>query len=287
MIDAMRSVCVAVALAGCAPTAAQPAPPAEVVIGRSITLDSKVLGETRRINIYTPPDYATSGQSYPVLYMPDGGIKEDFHHITGLVQVSVGNGTMRPFMVVGIENSERRRDLTGPTEDPEDRKIAPRVGGSANFRRFIRDELMPEIRAHHRTTAETAIVGESLAGLFVLETFFAEPDLFTTYIAIDPSVWWNRQWLVRQAAERLQQTTQPPRTLYIATADLRETLDAVQLLVDALRRFAPPGLRWFHEPMPSETHATIFHPAALRAFRAVLGPPPRPVVERPHDPPPE
>ena len=59
--------------------------------------------------------------------MPDGGIGEDFLHVAGLLQVSVGNGTMRPFLLVGIENTERRRDMTGPTRVEEDRRIAPRV----------------------------------------------------------------------------------------------------------------------------------------------------------------
>ena len=63
--------------------------------------------------------------------VPDGGVAEDFLHVAGLVQVSVGNGTMRPFLLVGIENTERRRDMTGPTENENDRKIAPRVGGCA------------------------------------------------------------------------------------------------------------------------------------------------------------
>ena len=57
-----------------------------------------------------------------------GGLAEDFLHVAGLVQVSVGNGTMRPFILVGIENTERRRDMTGPTAVEADRKIAVRVG---------------------------------------------------------------------------------------------------------------------------------------------------------------
>lgn len=246
--------------------------PAELVIGHSLTIDSRVLGETRRINIYMPPGQEAGGQPLPVLYMPDGGLREDFHHITGLVQVSTANGTMRPFLVVGIENTERRRDLTGPTDDPEDRAIAPRVGGSADFRRFIREELMPEIQRRYRISDQTAIVGESLAGLFVLETFFLEPDLFDTYIAIDPSVWWNRGSLARQAPGRLKQPGQPPRTLYMATSDEPEMQAQVQVIADALREVAVSGLRWRHELMPDEHHSTIFHAAALRAFRTVLAP---------------
>ena len=170
-------------------TASEPAP---LTIGETFTLASEVLGEVRTINVYRPPAYGdTSAAPRPVLYMPDGGISEDFLHIAGLLQISVLNGTMRPFLLVGIENTERRRDLTGPTRVAKDSSIAPRVGGSAAFRRFIRTELMPEINARFRTTAESAIMGESLAGLFVVETFLHEPDLFDTYIAFDPSLWWN------------------------------------------------------------------------------------------------
>src|SRR5688500_9940142 len=129
---------------------------------------------------------------------------EDFRHIAGLVQVSVGNGTMRPFLLVGIENTQRRRDLTGPTQNEDDKKIAPQVGGSQAFRRFIRDELMPLIKQRYRVTSETAMVGESLAGLFVVETFLLEPALFDTYIAFDPSLWWNGGQLVKSAPANLQ-----------------------------------------------------------------------------------
>jgi predicted alpha/beta superfamily hydrolase len=176
--------------------------PSPLVIGETFTIDSKIMSETRRLNVYFPPRYAEIPQArFPVFYMPDGGVAEDFLHIAGLIQVSVGNGTMRPFILVGIENTQRRRDMTGPTENADDKKIAPRVGGSEAFRLFIRQELMPQVKAAYRTTNETAIVGESLAGLFVIETFLLEPDLFDTYIAFDPSLWWNNQKLVADSAE--------------------------------------------------------------------------------------
>src|SRR5690349_7925182 len=93
-----------------------------LTIGETFTIESKVLKETRRINVYVPPGYTTSNDvRLPVLYMPDGGIGEDFLHIAGLLQVSIANETMRPFMLVGIENTARRRDLTGPTQNAEDK----------------------------------------------------------------------------------------------------------------------------------------------------------------------
>lgn len=246
---------------------------APLVIGETFTIDSKILSETRRINVYLPPGYAESPNlRLPVLYMPDGGIAEDFLHVAGLVQVSVGNATMRPFLLVGIENTERRRDMTGPTENANDKKIASHVGGSAAFRKFIRDELMPQVKARYRTTDETAIVGESLAGLFVVETFLLEPDLFDTYIAFDPSLWWNDQKLVSGAGERLRARPKLKKTLYFASSDDDLHIGATQRLADALGKNAPPGISWHYEQMPDEKHSTIYHPAALKAFRAVFKP---------------
>ncbi len=253
------------------PAAAQGASP--LVVGETFTVDSKILGEARRINVYLPPPYAeTPSARLPVLYMPDGGIAEDFLHVAGLVQVSVGNGTMRPFILVGIENTERRRDMTGPTEREQDKKIAPRVGGSAAFRAFIRRELMPQVRSRYRTTDETAIVGESLAGLFVVETFLREPDLFDTYIAFDPSLWWNDQKLVNESAADLRRHERLKKTIYFANSSDEVTPGTAQRFADILAKNAPPGLRWHFEKMPEERHSTIYHPAALRAFRAVFKP---------------
>jgi hypothetical protein len=93
------------------------------------------------------------------------GMAEDFLHVAGLVQVGVANETMRPFLLVRIENTERRRDMTRLTENAKDKEIAPPVGGSEAFGKFLRTELIPEVKARYRTTDEIATGGESLAGL--------------------------------------------------------------------------------------------------------------------------
>jgi uncharacterized protein len=248
--------------------------PAALTFGETFTIESKVLEETRRINVYLPPAYAQSKETrLPVLYMPDGGMAEDFLHVAGLVQVSIGNGTMRPFALVGIENTQRRRDMTGPTENVEDRKIAPQVGGSAAFRQFIRSELMPAIDARYRTTGEKAIVGESLAGLFVVETFFLEPELFDTYIAFDPSLWWNNRGLLNRAAPQVPAAAARRKTLYLASSGEPELALLTRQLADRLRSKPLPQVTVLYEPMPNETHATIYHPAALLAFRRLFAPP--------------
>lgn len=255
---------------GCA--AAAPAPkvgPQPLVLGETLRLTSRVLGQQRVINVYLPPDYAKSQDRYPVLYMPDGGAQEDFPHILGTIDVSIRNGVIRPLLVVGIENIERRHDLVGPTVVPEEQQAAPHAGGADAFRRFLRDELKPYIAAHYRVTAESALVGESLAGLFVVETLLVEPTLFDSYLAADPSLWWNQQQLVRGAAARFAAWHEPPKQLYIATSgDARE---GMELFTQALQA-APPGLTWHHDAMPDEQHATIYPIASAKGFRRLFAP---------------
>ncbi|HSE53857.1 MAG TPA: alpha/beta hydrolase-fold protein [Gemmatimonadales bacterium] len=237
----------------------------------TFTLESRALGEPRVINVYTPPGYVSlAGTSFPVVYMPDGGMAEDFPHIANTLDSLIARRAIAPVILVGIENTERRRDLTGPTAVPSDSAIARRVGGSAEFRRFLRAELMPEIRRRYRSTDETTIVGESLAGLFIVETFLLEPDLFRRYIALSPSLWWNGGILLRMAPQRLEELTSLPRTLYLTAATEPGIAAETAALAGILREHAPAGLVWYYEPRPDLEHGTIFRLAVPAAFVKAL-----------------
>jgi predicted alpha/beta superfamily hydrolase len=258
--------------------AAEPAPPPAVasplVIGETFTLQSKALGETRRINVYRPQPWGLDPKTpLPVLYMPDGGIGEDFLHVAGLVQVLTGNGSMRPFLLVGIENTERRRDMTGPSNVAEDRKIAPRIGGSAAYRDFLRDELMPQVRQRYATTDERALIGESLAGLFVIETLLQEPALFNSYIALDPSLWWNGGALLSGAGKQVPSVARSGARLFLASSGQPELAASSARLASLLQQASPATLVKY-QPLPEETHATIYHPAALQGLRTLFPAPP-------------
>jgi predicted alpha/beta superfamily hydrolase len=266
---------VLVLLAG--PLSAQGTPPTtpSFVVARedpvpahdTFTVASRALGEVRLVNVHTPPGYdASTAARFPVLYMPDGGLDEDFPHVVHTVDSLIALGAIRPVIVVGIPNTERRRDLTGPTRLASDSAIAPRVGGSATFRRFLRDELIPAVRTRYRTTEERAIVGESLAGLFVVETFLNEPVLFHHYVALDPSLWWNRGALVDSTQARLKAFASAARTLYLASSNVPDIAAGTARLAALLRTASPRGLTLVYTPRRDLTHATIFRavgPAAL------------------------
>jgi predicted alpha/beta superfamily hydrolase len=247
------------------PVVASPAiavPAADSVLAHeTFTIKSAAVGEDRKVNVYTPPQYALSSRKFPVLYMPDGGIDEDFPHVIRTVDSLIALGAIRPIIVVGVPNTQRRRDLTGPTRVKSDSAIAPRVGGSAAFRLFLSVELIPEINRRYRTTDERGIMGESLAGLFVVETFLEQPDLFTHYIAFDPSVWWNNGALIDSAPPRIRAMDAKSRTLFLATSFEPSTVEGTVRLVGMIKAEPPRKLRWTYTPRTELSHATIFRGA--------------------------
>jgi predicted alpha/beta superfamily hydrolase len=194
------------------------------------------------------------------------------------------NGTMRELIVVGIEGTDRKRDFTYPSSDPVDRKEVPTHGGSAAFRQFLASELVPWVEARYRTSGETGIIGESLAGLFIVETLLETPELFDAYIAISPSLWWDRRSLIAAAPSRLRAKSLAGKRVYLSVANEGAAM-GVDGLADALRAASPRGLDWRFEPLVTETHATVYHPAAMRALRLLFAPPPAPAPPREPAPP--
>ncbi len=259
------AIAAALAMAGAAPEPPTGGKP--IIIGQGYDLASETLKETRRINVYLPAGYADASRSFPVVYLLDGGEPEDFHHISGLGQLASLDGQIGEFIVVGIADIDRRHELTASSSDPGDRKLAPTSGGSAEFRRFIGQELQPWVKAHYRTS-ESVLMGESLAGLFVVETFLKQPRMFDDYVAVSPSVWWDKGALAKSAPDLIAAQPPGPRKIYLTVGDEGSTMQAgVDSIVAGLKANAPEGLVWRYDPLPEEGHATIYHPAALRAFR--------------------
>lgn len=224
----------------------------------NFTISSSYVGEVRNINVWTPDAYIGSATPLPVLYMLDGGIQEDFPHLAKTMQELIAAHKIPPFRLVGIENTQRRRDLTGPTSLAKDKRIAPVVGESEKFRNFIKDELIPIVEKNYPTTPKRGIIGESLAGLFITETFLLRPELFDYYIAFDPSLWWNNQHLVNVVPDYITRLPNTNKLFWMAASSTKEIERPVRKFSKKLSKLHPKSLQWKVVYAPKETHATIF-----------------------------
>lgn len=263
----------AAACAGVPPVAGvPPAPAAAAPAVATFTLPSAVLGEDRTVHVHVPPG-VDPAKPLPVLYALDGGLDEDLPHIAATIDRLVAAGALAPLRLVGIPNTQRRRDLTEPTDVAEERAIAKVVGGAAPFRRFLVDELIPAVEAKHPCTGQRALLGESLAGAFVVGTFLRAPAVFERCIAISPSLWWNGGALLAEAPALLAAAPAGmARVLWFASADEDNIVPRTEQLAALLQRAAPRELAWSYHPMPHEQHGTIFRAAEAAAYRAALWP---------------
>lgn len=158
--------------------------------------------------------------------------------------------------------------MTGPTQDAALLKEFPTAGGSAAFRAFIRDEVMPMVAKTYRTTGETGVIGESLAGLFIVETYLTEPDLFDNYAAISPSLWWDDERLAKASGTLLSRPSAKPHRLYLTIANEgREMQTGVDRVTAALGSSKRTGQNWCYAPRPDLTHATIYHTVSPEALQ--------------------
>lgn len=288
MVAFMRRIFVALAITGAgqatsaAPVATEISAsvgeaPRPIVIGQSYRIPSPILGSSRVINVQLPEHYGGAGRTFPVLYLLDGGEHEDFEHIAGLAQINAAYEQGQEMIVVGIEGVDRRHDLTSPSSVTSDLKAAPTSGGADAYRRFLVQELRPWVQSHFRTNGKSALIGESLAGLFVLETFLREPESFSDYIAVSPSLWWNGGEVVRLARQSLRRRSYAGKRLWIALETPAPPADAAakdralqRELEQTFRTEKPIALNWtvVHS---SDGHASIYHPAAVQAFRTLYG----------------
>jgi len=244
-----------------------------VALGQIHHLDSKALGERRQLNIYFPPGYGEKPDAkYPVIYLLDGAVHEDYHHVTGLVQFLVAYNLMPQSIVVGIANVDRYRDFTYPSQVPEDKKSLPTSGGSEAFRQFLAEELKPMIQREFPTDGTATLIGQSLGGLLAAEIFIKTPDLFDQYMMVSPSFWWDGGKLLDAVPEALAKLGTSKKTLFLALGTEGPEMQAgMDRFLDSLKAGAPENLVWHFESLPKETHATILHRALYRGFEVLYG----------------
>lgn len=228
----------------------------DIVIGERVSFFSETLAETRTVLIATPDGYDESTDEYPVLFVLDGATH--FHHTTALSKSLASNQIMPAMLVVGIENTVRIRDLTPPAEDPQMAVLEPEHGGSANFRSFISNELMPWLDENYRTHSFTVLIGHSLGGLFAIDSLIENPTLFDAYIAISPSLHWDEGRIIGRARPRLGAAQHSGAILYMTAGNEGGPLLAsTRHFAAVLDADAPEGLTWQFDHMPSESHGSV------------------------------
>jgi predicted alpha/beta superfamily hydrolase len=237
---------------------------------------SKILGEDRRIYIQMPAKIKRY-EKYPVLYLLDGEAHTQM--AGGQVQyLSEAYKIIPSLIIVGIENTDRTRDLTpthsiiGPDGKPDTSSNAfgKSSGGGENFLQFIKQELMPYIEGNYPTAPYKILSGHSLGGLMALYSLVHHPDFFNAYIAISPSLQWDNEVMLRQVAEKLDPKKISSIILFFSDANEDAAFHENQLKLDSiLKKKNIPGLKYKRLFYPEESHASEPVKAFYDAIRLI------------------
>jgi len=222
----------------------------DVVLGKTIQIESKVLGEERQIMVYLPPGYDQTSTKYPVLYLLDG--RMHFQHASSTVQFLSRNGRIPQMIVVAIVNVDRTRDFT-PTTVEERLKS----GGAEKFITYLNDELFPFIEENYRTVPYRLLEGHSLGGMFSLHVLFKYPDMFQSHFAMSPYIMWDNNYVLNEATEKMQTPPNFKNFLYITLGDEENYVEPLGKLTNLLETKKPEGLEWHYIVMENDNHGTV------------------------------
>ncbi len=248
-----------------------------ITIGERITIQSEILGEERTILVSTPADLGRTQDRYPVLYMTDG--VAHLTHTRGSVDFLARNGLMPQMIIVAVTNTDRNRDLTptraSMTDDDGSVREFPTSGGASTFLEFFERELFPYIESHYPTEPYRVFAGHSFGGLFALHAAFTRPDMFGAVIAVGPSLRWDNDLPIRQAATFASDRERRDAILFVAMANELEgdpSPNHLDRLEAALAKNHHRGFEWQVMRMPDETHGSVVLRAHYWALRRIFDP---------------
>jgi len=238
-------------------------------IGEAVTLKSKILSEERVLNIYLPQGYkAQDTLKYPVLYVLDGTMNEDFLHIVGLTQFFNLQYTMPETIVVGIANVDRKRDFTFQTTDKELKAKYPTTGASTKFIMFLESEVQPYIQKNYQVNNTKMLIGQSLGGLLATEVLLKRTELFTHYFIVSPSLWWDNESMLKDAKAYFSAQKDIPLYVYVSVGTEGEVMESeATKLSEMLKRSGKKKLKTDFKFLKDENHASILHQSLTEGFK--------------------
>jgi len=230
----------------------------KIITGERIKMYSSILKQDRTFTVHLPNNYNPK-KKYPVLYMLDGlaqfGIGVSF---SGMSYV----GTIPELIVVAIDYQNRNKEYT-----PTHVNGFEESGGSGQFVDYINSELISYVDSAYSTMPFRILSGHSLAGILVLDLLLSEPGLFNAYIAMDPSLWWDDHYIVKQAAN-LKTDKLNQRCLYLSSTKSNQK-DIIPF--DSILSIKPfTGFRYKYRHFIDEAHADVVFVSLYYGLRYIF-----------------
>ena len=238
------------------------------------SIQSTTLKMEREYLVALPPGYESSDAHYPVLVLLDAGDEPQFVAALANIWFLASRNEIPELIVVGILNgADRTHDLTPPTRDPEEQSMFPTAGGVRAFATYVTTEVLPAVRAGHRTIPATFLAGHSFGGLFALEVATALPDAFRGAVSMSPALQWSQGEYAVKYADALAQRTDGYR-LFVTSGGLEPPIDSstqrMMARLDSLDSSSRIAIAY--QRYPDATHGMTPLPSLVDGLRFVFEP---------------
>lgn len=227
-------------------------------------INSSILGEERTVLVRVPAGYNQADARFPVVYMLDAHAPQNAM-MAGMLDAQAWGGTMPEMILVGIQNTNRNRDLT-PTKTEQ----RAGSGGGDKFLEFIEKEVVPTVEKNYRTQPFRVFAGHSLGGLTAVYAFLSRPDLFNAYIAASPVLHYDNDFAIKRAEEVFKQNKDWKKTMFIALGDEPAYTKGFNSFQDLLKKTKPKNFEYEFRQFPEDNHGSVVLPAYYAGLRKVF-----------------
>lgn len=261
---------------------------------------SAVLGDTLEVTVVAPVAAATgtadaSDDRAPALYVLDPFLTLDTVVGWSRVYGRYAEGAVPPAFVIGIGHAtdddagfsaRRIRDLTPTAVTGREWKPPLGAGQGPLLLAAIADEIAPFVEENFPVGRDRTVIGWSLGGLFALTALFQRPEIFSRYLIVGPSLWWeNRLPFAWEKAWAAAHDDLPAR-VFLAVGSEEEApgggwlsegfsdeiiawfrqVTNFRAFTRALRARKYPSLRLDSVVFPGEYHMTVYPAAVARGL---------------------
>jgi enterochelin esterase-like enzyme len=216
--------------------------------------ESKAMGVTRTVWVYTPPGYEKGNARYPVLYLFHGAGGNENNWVTvGRANIILDNliadGKAKPMLIVMPLARAEQSNGVGPHQPVQDRTA---------FEKDLLGDIIPLIEKTYRVSTQAdqrAIAGLSAGGAATLNIGLRHPEMFHWVAAMSSALGVQGSNLSQQFSDVLNDSARLNKNLRLLwiSCGTDDTLFAAnqqfaKLLTDhgVKNSFRPePGAHWF------------------------------------------
>jgi len=141
---------------------------------------SELLGNERKITVYTPPGYQKDGSPVDLLVIFDENAYIDRVPTPIILDNLIAAGKIPPTVAVLIAN---------PSQETRNKELPP----NPHFADFLANELIPWVRAHYRVTNDpnrSVVAGSSYGGIAATYAALRHPEVFGNVLCQSGSFFW-------------------------------------------------------------------------------------------------